>query len=118
MSMIRPSAIRMNPVRASATRLVALSVALLAGCVTPPVATPPAAPPAADPVSPNTAKPVGLPNPATVACIRAGGVASTERGTDGGERGLCRLPTGQVCDQWAFFRSECGSTPVDRRTGS
>ena len=118
MPMIRPSATRMNPPKASATLLIALFVALLAGCIAPPMAPPPAPPPAAAPVSPNAAKPVGLPNPATVACIRAGGIASTERAADGGERGLCRLPTGQVCDQWASFRGECGSSQVDRRPGS
>ncbi len=118
MPMIRPSATRMNPPKASATLLIALFVALLAGCIAPPMAPPPAPPPTAAPVSPDAAKPVGLPNPATVACIRAGGIASTERGADGGERGLCRLPTGQVCDQWAFFRGECGSSQVDRRPGS
>lgn len=61
---------------------------------------------------------VGLPNPATVACTRAGGEAMTERHADGSERGLCRLPSGQVCDQWALFRGECGPPAVDRRSGS
>ncbi len=54
-------------------------------------------------------RPVGLPNPATVACLQAGGVAWSERQPDGAERGLCRLASGQVCDQWAFFRRECGA---------
>jgi putative hemolysin len=100
---IRPSATRMNPAKAGATRLITLLAALLTGC-----AAAPASPPAADRAPPHAAKPVGLANPATVACIRAGG----------SERGLCRLPDGQVCDQWAFFRGECGSGQVDRRPGS
>jgi len=61
---------------------------------------------------------VGLPNPAAVACTRAGGEAMTERNADGSERGTCRFPSGQVCDQWASFRGECGPTAVDRRSGS
>jgi putative hemolysin len=84
----------------------------LAGCAGVRPSEPPPPPGAAPPQR------VGLPNPATVACSRAGGVPVTERGPDGAERGLCRLPSGQVCDQWAFFRGECGTTPVDRRPGS
>ncbi|NBS65061.1 MAG: DUF333 domain-containing protein [Betaproteobacteria bacterium] len=105
MTRIRPCPTRMPPAKAGATRLITLLAALLTGC-------------AADPALPHAEKPVGLANPATVACIRAGGVALTERAADGGERGLCRLRAGQVCDQWAFFRGECGSGQVDRRPGS
>ena len=61
---------------------------------------------------------VGLPNPATVTCSRAGGTPAIERGPDGAERGVCRWPSGLVCDQWAFFRGECGTPQVDRRPGS
>ena len=114
MARIRPCPTRMPPAKVGATRLITLLAALLTGCA----AAPPAAPPAADPAPPHAAKPVGLANPATVACIRAGGVAFTERAADGSERGLCRLPAGQVCDQWAFFRGECGAGQVDHRPGS
>ena len=81
MPMIRPSATRMNPPKASATLLIALFVALLAGCIAPPMAPPPAPPPTAAPVSPDAAKPVGLPNPATVACnCRSSTLRSVMRG--------------------------------------
>ena len=63
-------------------------------------------------------EPVGLANPATLACLRAGGSVFNERTADGAERGLCRFDAGQVCDQWAFFRGECRSTAVDPRSGS
>ncbi|MFZ9505828.1 MAG: DUF333 domain-containing protein [Burkholderiaceae bacterium] len=114
MARIRPCPTRMPPAKVGATRLITLLAALLTGCA----AAPPAAPPAADRAPQHAAKPVGLANPATVACIRAGGVAFTERAADGSERGLCRLPAGQVCDQWAFFRGECGAGQVDHRPGS
>ena len=117
MARIRPCPTRMPPAKAGATRLITLLAALLTGCAAAPPAAP-APPPAADPAPPHAAKPVGLANPATVACIRAGGVAFTERAADGSERGLCRLPAGQVCDQWAFFRGECGAGQVDHRPGS
>lgn len=118
MTRIRPCPTRMPPAKAGATRLITLLAALLTGCAAAPPAAERAPPHAADPAPPHAAKPVGLPNPATVACIRAGGGAFTERAADGSERGLCRLPDGQVCDQWAFFRGECGSGQVDRRPGS
>ena len=95
--------------RISARFLAAPMTALLAGCITGP---------AADRATPHAPPPVGVANPATTACLRAGGVPSTERSADGSERGLCRLPSGQICDQWACFRSECGPKEVDRRPGS
>lgn len=77
---------------------------LITGCAAPPSA--------------GVAAPVGLANPATLACQRAGGSVVNQRMADGAERGLCRFDSGQVCDQWAFFRGECRPTAVDRRSGS
>lgn len=70
------------------------------------------------PTSGQPTRAVGLPNPATITCSRAGGIPAIERGPDGAERGVCRWPSGLVCDQWAFFRGECGTPQVDRRPGS
>lgn len=42
-------------------------------------------------------------NPASVACVKAGGrlvIASTQQG----EQGMCHLPSGEVCDEWVFYR--------------
>lgn len=95
--------------RTCARFLAAPITALLTGCITGP---------AADRAAPTAPARVGVANPATIACIRAGGVPFIERGADGSERGLCRLPSGLICDQWAFFRAECGPREVDRRPGS
>ncbi len=46
---------------------------------------------------------VGVANPASVACVKAGGrlvIASTQQG----EQGTCHLPSGEVCDEWVFYR--------------
>jgi monofunctional biosynthetic peptidoglycan transglycosylase len=55
---------------------------------------------------------VSMANPAAVFCVEQGGVNEIVR-TPGGAVGLCRFPDGSVCDDWEFYRAECG--PGDRR---
>jgi putative hemolysin len=45
-------------------------------------------------------------NPASVHCINAGGKLTIKR-TPQGEVGMCQLPSGKVCEEWALFRGEC-----------
>ena len=45
-------------------------------------------------------------NPASVHCINAGGKLTIQR-TPQGEFGMCQLPSGKVCEEWALFRGEC-----------
>lgn len=54
-------------------------------------------------------EPIGLANPSAVACIRAGGEYRIISQADGAQSGQCRLPDGQVCDAWAWYRRECGA---------
>jgi hypothetical protein len=57
---------------------------------------------------------LAMANPATAACTRAGGTPSFVQ-TDKGEQAMCSLPSGLVCEEWAFFRGECvaaSSAPV------
>ena len=51
---------------------------------------------------------LGLANPAAVACVQSGGRLEIER-SPAGERGICLLPGGVRCDQWAWFRKEAGA---------
>ena len=51
-------------------------------------------------------------NPATVACMQAGGTPGVVQ-TDKGEQGMCTLPSGLVCEEWAFFRGECVAASTD-----
>ena len=46
-------------------------------------------------------------NPASAACTQAGGQLSTVQ-TAQGETKLCTLPSGVVCEEWAFFKGTCG----------
>lgn len=50
---------------------------------------------------------IAMANPAAVACKEAGGQISKIY-TDKGEQGMCTLPSGVVCEEWAFFKGICG----------
>jgi putative hemolysin len=50
---------------------------------------------------------IAMANPAAVACKEAGGTISKIY-TDKGEQGMCTLPSGTVCEEWAFFKGACG----------
>jgi len=56
----------------------------------------------------------GLANPASAYCEEQGGkleIISEEPenapGGGGGQVGMCTLPNGNVCEEWAFFKGEC-----------
>ncbi len=48
----------------------------------------------------------GLGNPASIYCLEQGGTLEI-RNTDQGQVGICTLPDGTVCEEWAFYRGEC-----------
>ena len=50
---------------------------------------------------------MAMANPAAVACKEAGGTISKIY-TDKGEQGMCTLPSGTMCEEWAFFKGVCG----------
>ncbi len=49
-----------------------------------------------------------LPNPASVYCEDQGYRLEMRTGDDGGQYGVCVFPDGSECDEWAFYRGECG----------
>lgn len=51
---------------------------------------------------------VNLPNPASVFCTKNGNKLEIRTATDGSQNGICIFPDGSTCDEWAFFRGECG----------
>ncbi len=61
---------------------------------------------ACSPSGMSTADSVALANPASVACVNAGGKLISKQ-TKQGEFGMCKLPSGKVCEEWALFRGEC-----------
>ena len=76
--------------------LVVMLCSLIAGCA--PAGTPTAPP----------AEGAGLPNPAAAYCQEQGYKYEIRTAADGSQSGVCIFPDGSECDEWAFYRGECG----------
>lgn len=50
-----------------------------------------------------------MPNPASVYCEQNGNQLEIRTAADGSQSGMCIFPDGSACDEWAYFRGECGS---------
>ena len=50
----------------------------------------------------------GLPNPAAVYCTQNGYKYEIQTAADGSQSGVCIFPDGNNCDDWAYFKGECG----------
>jgi putative hemolysin len=57
-----------------------------------------------------------LPNPASVYCEEQGYRAEIRTAGDGSQSGVCIFPDGTECDEWAYFRGECGPVEVTSPT--
>jgi putative hemolysin len=85
--------------------LIAVGLSLLAACTSPealPTATVPPAPPTAGVPA------ADMPNPASAYCQERGFKSEIRTAADGSQSGVCVFPDGTECDEWAFFRGECG----------
>jgi putative hemolysin len=51
---------------------------------------------------------VNMPNPASVYCTQQGNKLEIRTAADGSQSGVCVFPDGSTCDEWAYFRGECG----------
>jgi putative hemolysin len=49
-----------------------------------------------------------MPNPASVYCTQNGNQLEIQTASDGSQSGLCVFPDGSTCDEWAYYRGECG----------
>jgi putative hemolysin len=54
---------------------------------------------------------VNMPNPASVYCKEQGNKLEIRTAADGSQSGVCVFPDGSTCDDWAYFRGECGPAP-------
>jgi putative hemolysin len=52
----------------------------------------------------------GMPNPASVYCEQNGNQLEIRTAADGSQNGICVFPDGSACDEWAYYRGECGPT--------
>jgi putative hemolysin len=50
----------------------------------------------------------GMPNPASVYCTHNGNKLEIHTAADGSQNGICIFPDGSACDEWAYYRGECG----------
>jgi putative hemolysin len=76
--------------------IIVLILAVLASC----------APREAAPTA--TVPPADLPNPASAYCVEQGFKSEIRTATDGSQSGVCVFNNGTECDEWAFYRGECG----------
>ena len=49
-----------------------------------------------------------MPNPASAYCEEQGYRSEIRTASDGSQSGVCIFPDGSECDEWAFYRKECG----------
>ena len=62
--------------------------------------------------APAPAQAVGMANPASVHCGKIGGVSEIRTGP-AGQYGMCKLPDGKVCEEWALYRDKvCKDQPA------
>ena len=52
--------------------------------------------------------PANMPNPASVYCEQNGNTLEIQTAADGSQSGMCIFPDGSTCDEWAYYRGECG----------
>jgi putative hemolysin len=55
-----------------------------------------------------TAPQANMPNPASVYCEQNGNTLEIRTADDGSQSGICVFPDGSICDEWDYFRGECG----------
>ena len=51
---------------------------------------------------------VNMSNPASVYCEQNGNTLEIQTADDGSQYGVCIFPDGSTCEEWAYFRGECG----------
>jgi putative hemolysin len=49
-----------------------------------------------------------MPNPASVYCTQHGNRLEIRTAADGSQTGICWFLDGSSCEEWAYYRDECG----------
>jgi putative hemolysin len=50
----------------------------------------------------------GIPNPASIYCEQNGNKLEIQTASDGSQSGVCVFLDGSTCEEWAYYRGECG----------
>jgi hypothetical protein len=56
---------------------------------------------------------VSIPNPASDFCEQQGNKLEIHTAEDGSQSGACVFPDGSTCDEWTYFRGECGMETLE-----
>jgi len=83
------------------TLIIVPAIFLLTSCIAPQTQ------PTVAPVSTEIPQP-NMPNPASAYCEQQGYRLEIRTAADGSQTGYCIFPDGSECDEWAYFRGECG----------
>jgi putative hemolysin len=91
-------------------RIITFTIILMAltACTAPQVQTP-------EPAATDMPQ-AGMPNPASVYCEQNGNTLEIRTADDGSQNGICIFPDGSTCDEWAYFRRECGPAAEESPT--
>lgn len=65
--------------------------------------------------SPESTVATEIANPASVYCEQNGNTLNIVAAADGSQSGVCVFPDGSTCDEWAYYKGECG--PAMKSTG-
>jgi putative hemolysin len=57
-----------------------------------------------------------MPNPASVYCEQNGNKLEIRTAADGSQSGVCVFPDDSTCDEWAYYRGDCGSPAQNKPT--
>ncbi len=88
----------------SALLAVVVAILLLSACAPAPAA--PTAVPAGSPAG--TPGAIGIANPASTFCVEKGNKLQIRNNADGSQYGVCIFPDATECEEWAYFRGQCG----------
>ena len=58
----------------------------------------------------------GIPNPVSVYCEQQGNNLEIQIADDGSQSGVCIFSDGSTCDEWAYYRGECGPAAQEKPT--
>jgi putative hemolysin len=92
----------MHPKKEKMKRIIPFTILLmtLAACTAQQVQAP-------EPAATETPQ-ANMPNPASVYCEQNGNKLGIQTASDGSQNGICVFPDGSTCDEWSYFRGECG----------
>jgi putative hemolysin len=57
-----------------------------------------------------------MPNPASLYCEQNGNQLEIRTAADGSQSGVCVFADGSTCDEWAYWRGECGLSAQESPT--